>query len=90
MRHDAAELATASAIAKRRGRRRSPGATFRIASRALARRRPNLEVIDEAFAGFTRVDAGVAPTDGRPHTKSPALPPELAAGRPAALHGLNR
>jgi hypothetical protein len=58
MRHDAVEFATASAIAKRRSGRRSRSERLRDATRALAADRcPDVEVIDEAFAGFTRVDS---------------------------------
>ena len=89
MRDDAIELGTASALSNRGRRYRRRGERFRNASRTLAGRHSDVEVIDEAFAGFTRVDSAASPKDGRPHKKTPAIPVELAEGLSAQLKALD-
>jgi hypothetical protein len=91
MRHDAIEFATASAIAKRRGQRRSRSERLRDVSRMLpVGRSADVEVIDEAFAGFTRVDAPVARDDADGVENSPDVPAGLSDCLSAQLEALDR
>jgi hypothetical protein len=61
MRHNATQLGIASAIAKRGSRRRSRGERLRAAAQTLTENsHGDVDVIDEAFAGFTRVDSPAA------------------------------
>jgi len=91
MRHDPIEFATASAMAKRRGGRRSRSARLRDVSRAVvASGRPDVEVIDEAFAGFTPVDAPVARDDADAVANPPAVSLGLSDCLAAQLKALDR
>jgi hypothetical protein len=61
MRHDAMELGIAGALAKRGSRRLRRSERLRAAANSLAADyHRDVDVIDEAFAGFTRIDAPVA------------------------------
>jgi hypothetical protein len=90
MRHDAIEFAAASVNAKRRGTHRSRGERLRDASRLTASRRPEVAVIDEAFAGFTRVDAPAEPNDESAVESLSALPARLSDCLSAQLSALDR
>jgi hypothetical protein len=91
MRHDAIEFAAASPIAKRRSGRRNRSERLRDASRMLAAGRcADIEVIDEAFAGFTRVDAPVERGDASDAENLPAMPARLSECLSAQLNALDR
>jgi hypothetical protein len=91
MRHDAIEFAAASADAKRRGQHRSRSERLRNASRLTATsRRPDVAVIDEAFADFTRVDAPVERDDEGAAGNPPAVPARLSDCLSAQLNALDR
>ncbi|HEX2474275.1 MAG TPA: hypothetical protein VHK01_06000 [Lacipirellulaceae bacterium] len=91
MRHDAIEFAAASANAKRHGLRRSRSERLRDASRMMAAcRRPDVEVIDEAFAGFTRVDTPAERHDESAAENVPVIPARLSDCLSAQLNALDR
>jgi hypothetical protein len=91
MRHDAVEFATASAIAKRHSGRRSRSDRLRDVSRTLAAGGcPDVEIIDEAFAGFTRVDAPLAGDDELAVEDPEAIPAQLSDCLSAQLKALDR
>lgn len=87
MRHDAIEFATGNAIAKRRSR----GERLRDASRMRASGCcPDVDVIDEAFAGFTRVDGPATRDDESAVEILPAIPAALSDCLSAQLKALDR
>jgi hypothetical protein len=91
MRYDAIDFATVRAIARGRGGRRSRSERLRDVSRSLAAGRcPDFEVIDEAFAGFTRVDAPRAGVDERTVEDPNAIPAGLSDCLSAQLNALDR
>jgi hypothetical protein len=89
MRHDAMELGIAAALAKRGNRRLSRGQRLRAAARSLA---ADLDVaaIDEAFAGFTRIDAPVANDDDQHGENDGKFPSRLTECLSAQLDALDQ
>lgn len=91
MRHDAIEFAAASAIAKRRSGRSKRSERLRDASRMLAAgRSANIEIIDEAFARFTRVDAPAERDDKSATENLPDMTARLSDCLSAQLNALDR
>jgi hypothetical protein len=91
MRQDAKELDILGAIAKRRGHHRSRSGRLRAAARTLAGNcHRNVEVIDEAFAGFTRVDSPVAQDGNQAGENYRKMPERLTDDLSARLNALDR
>jgi stress-induced morphogen len=91
MRHDAVDLEIAGAIDKRRGHHRSRGERLRAAARTLAGKcHRNVEVIDEAFAGFARVDPPAAHDGNQAGENDRMMPVRLTECLSAQLHALDR
>lgn len=96
MRHDAKELGIAAALANRASRRHGRSARLRAASRAVAEYRRqdvdvhDVDVIDEAFAGFTRVDGPVPRDNVQATANSLTFPVRLTDCLSAQLKALDR
>ena len=91
MRHDAMKLGIAGALAKRGSRRFSRSQRLRAAARSLAAdHHQDVDVIDEAFAGFTRVDAPIANDDDQYGENDGKFPTRLTECLSAQLNALDR